>query len=128
MTYDMPTLDSVLCLREAMENLGGDAELLQEILEIFVETGGEQLQSISDGLAVGDMGQVALQAHAMKGGASNFCARDFVATALALETLAKSGTLDGADVLLARLREQFLQVGEVSKVINWDEVARAWGD
>ena len=126
MTTDQKTMESVLDLATAMTNMDGDVELLQEIMEIFLETADEQLQSIENCILIGDTGQVATQAHGMKGGASNFCASKFVASALKLEQLAKSGTLDGAQELLDRMRADFQEVREVAQVINWEEVARNW--
>jgi HPt (histidine-containing phosphotransfer) domain-containing protein len=126
MTTEMTHIESVLDLTTAMANMDGDAELLQEIMEIFLETAEEQLQSIDACIEAGDIGQVATQAHGMKGGASNFCAGKFVASALQLEKLAKSGTLDGAGEMLAAMRTDFEEVREVARYINWDEVAGSW--
>lgn len=126
MSTDMTTLESVLNLSEAMGNMDGDVELLQEIMEIFLETAEEQLQAIENCILIGDVGQVATQSHGMKGGASNFCAKKFVASALKLEQQAKTGNLDGAQDMLAQMKEGFLEVREVAQVINWDEVARNW--
>lgn len=126
MSTDLNTVESVLDLMTAMTNMDGDVELLQEIMEIFLETAEEQLQSIENCIIIGDIGQVATQAHGMKGGASNFCAGKFVASALRLEQLAKSGTLEGAHDLLAVMRASFGEVREVAQVINWAEVGRSW--
>jgi len=81
MANDTLKVEDVLDLSEAMENMDGDAELLQEIVEIFLETAAEQLASIAEGINTQDLEKVAIQSHAMKGGASNFCARKFVASA-----------------------------------------------
>lgn len=126
MSTDLSAIESVLDLTTAITNMDGDVELLQEIMEIFLETAEEQLQSIENCIIIGDPGPVATQAHGMKGGASNFCAGRFVAAALKLEQLAKSGTLDGAQSLLAAMRESFAEVKEVTQVINWAEVGRGW--
>jgi len=128
MSSETTTSDSVLDLSAAMINMDGDVELLQEIMEIFLETAEQQLQSIGEGIKAGDVGQVATEAHGMKGGASNFCASKFVDSALALEKLAKGGSLEGAAGLLDRMRADYAEVKEVALVINWDEVARNWGD
>ena len=128
MSTELTTLDSVLDLGTAMTNMDGDAELLKEIMEIFLETAEEQLQSIDNFILMGDTGQVATQAHGMKGGASNFCANKFVASALELEKLAKTGSLEGAQDLLVRMREDFTEFKDVAVVINWEEVARNWSD
>ena len=126
MTTELTTIDSVLDLSTAMTNMDGDAELLQEIMEIFLETAEDQLQAIENCILIGDQGQVAIQAHAMKGGASNFCAKKFVASALALEHLAKGGSLDGAEEKLAAMRTDLDEVAEVVPTVNWDEVERNW--
>lgn len=128
MSTDSITMDSVLDLATAMTNMDGDAELLQEIMMIFLETAEEQLQSIDNFILMGDVGQVATQAHGMKGGASNFCANKFVASSLELEKLAKTGSLEGAQDLLVQMRTDFTEVKDVVQVINWNELARNWGD
>jgi len=126
MSTETTTVESILNLSEAMTNLDGDAELLEEILDIFMETAEDQLQSIQNCIETEDVKQVAVQAHGMKGGASNFCAKKFVRSALRLEIKAKDGDLDGAQELLDGMRAAFEDLKEVSVVINWDEVARNW--
>ncbi|PIE76453.1 hypothetical protein CSA17_02105 [bacterium DOLJORAL78_65_58] len=70
MSVETSTVESVLNLAEAMSNLDGDTELLQEIMEIFLETAEGQLAAIQSGIEAGDVKQVAVDAHGMKGGAS----------------------------------------------------------
>ena len=128
MSTETTTIESILNLSEAMTNLDGDAELLEEILEIFLDTAVDQLQSIQNGIEAEDVNHVAVQAHGMKGGASNFCAKKFVRSALKLEVLAKGGHLDGAQELLDGMKVAFEDLKEVCEVINWDEVSRNWED
>jgi HPt (histidine-containing phosphotransfer) domain-containing protein len=124
--HQVPSVESVLDLAEAMANMDGDAELLREIVEIFLEVGEPQLDTIGQYIVQEDVQQVAIQAHAMKGGAANFCAEKFVAGAQQLETLAKNGSLDGAETMLAQMRADYAEIAEVAQVINWDEVVRSW--
>lgn len=126
MSTDTPSVESVLNLSEAMTNLDGDAELLQEIMEIFLETAEEQFTAIEAGIDSGNAQQVAVDAHGMKGGASNFCAKNFVRCALKLEMKAKEGTLDGAAELLVDMKAAFAELQEVAAVINWAEVEKNW--
>ncbi len=125
---NQPTMDisAVMDLAAAMEQMDGDAELLQEIVEIFLETGAEQLQAIEAAIAAGDVAQVGMVAHGMKGGASNFCAERFVTAARELEFLAKGGTLEGARVLLERMRAGLAELGEAAAGVDWTEVQRGW--
>lgn len=126
MSQQILSIEGVLDLATAMSNLDGDVELLQEIIDIFVTTGQVQLESLADGIAAGDVDKVAVESHGMKGGASNFCASQFVAAALQLELLAKQGTLEGAENLLAEMQASFIELQEVAVVINWSEVAASW--
>ncbi|MFT5234201.1 MAG: HPt (histidine-containing phosphotransfer) domain-containing protein [Candidatus Krumholzibacteriia bacterium] len=116
-------VEDVLDLVEAMGYMDGDAELLQEIVEIFLETAGEQLASIGEGISSDDIEKVAIQSHAMKGGASNFCARRFVASAARLEELTRKGTLDGAEELLQQMRDDHEEIVMVSGKIDWAGLA-----
>ena len=77
-------------------------------------------------IAAGDVSLTAIQAHALKGGASNFCAGRFVAAALRLELHAKSGSLDGAEQMMADMTARLDEVREVVAAVNWDEIARNW--
>lgn len=126
MAKDIVNLDGVMNLAEAMGNLDGDAELLQEIVTLFVQTGPAQLATLAGAVEAGAVKDVAIQAHGLKGAASNFCARKFVASAFALENLAKGGTLAGAGALLAAMRENLAELAELVALINWDEVAQNW--
>ncbi len=126
MTYDTIAVDSVLDLAEAMTNMDGDAELLQEIAEIFQETAQEQLDTLQQCIKIQDANQVAILAHAMKGGSSNFCARKFMASAMKLEMLAKGGSLEGAEEMLAQMRIDNDEISEIVSVINWEEIERNW--
>ncbi len=46
MSSETTTSDSVLDLSAAMINMDGDVELLQEIMEIFLETAEQQLEEV----------------------------------------------------------------------------------
>jgi HPt (histidine-containing phosphotransfer) domain-containing protein len=126
MNFQVVDTHCVLDLAGAMQQLDGDAELLQEIVEIFVETGPDQLTALAAAIKVGDADQTALVSHGMKGGASNFCADRLVETARELEALAKTGRLEGAASVLGRLEADFAELAEVASVVNWDEVRRNW--
>jgi len=123
---ELKAIESVLNLAEAMNNLDGDAELLEEIVGIFMETGPEQLESLGNCIQIDEIDTVAMNAHGMKGGASNFCAKEFVAAALKLEMKDKTGSLDGAEDILAEMKAAFEEMKEVIEVVNWEEVQRKW--
>lgn len=123
---ELKSMESVLNLAEAMNNLDGDGELLEEIVDIFMETAPQQLESLGNCISINEIDVVAMNAHGMKGGASNFCAKRFVAAALKLELKAKTGSLEGAEVLLDEMKGAFEEMKEVIQVVNWQEVQRDW--
>jgi len=123
MSLDVTTPYSVIDLNTAVDNMDGDTELLQEIVGIFLDTADDQIRALRDNIAAQDVQTVAIDAHGMKGAASNFCAGSFVQAALELELLAKGGSLDGADGLLDGMVERLEELKEVLAVVNWDELA-----
>lgn len=119
MTAENATADRVLDLDTALENLDGDSELLQEVIDIFLEMVPEQLDALESSIAEGRISDVVRQAHSLKGSASNFCAARFVQTAYRLEHLAKEGSLGGAPQLLQELRSEAQALAEHAPTIDW---------
>lgn len=118
-----PEIAHVLDLEGTLNNLGGDPELLQEILDYFVELVPGQLDDLEAVLRAGDVSAVDLQAHAMKGGAANVGAIRVSEVARELELLAKGGGLDGAVDLFQRLRDEFEALRAVVPTIDWSTIS-----
>ncbi len=118
-----PEIARVLDLDGTLENLGGDPELLQELLDFFMEMAPQQLQDLAAVVASGDIAGVDLQAHSMKGGAANVGAVRLCAAARELEMLAKAGSLEGADAMLARVREEFAALKHVLPQVDWSALS-----
>ncbi len=115
-----PEIARVLDLNTTLENLGGDPELLQEILEYFMEMAPQQLDDLQAAVAAQDTAAVDLQAHSMKGGSANVGAVRLAAVARDLEQLAKGGSLAGSFELFERMREEFVALEAVVPRIDWD--------
>ncbi len=106
----------------AYEQMGDDLELLQEIVEIFVESVPQLLQNIATGIEQGDSAQVEMHAHSMKGSASNICAVAVVETARELEVLAHDGSLEGAPDMHARLGRLLDELTGTLATVDWNAV------
>ena len=76
-----------------LERVGGDAELLAEVSQLFIEDAPRQLQAIRDALNRQDAAALHRAAHTLKGSASNFGAARLVEEAYALEQIGRSGIL-----------------------------------
>ena len=113
----------VVDLQQALANMEGDVELLQEIVEVFLEVAPEQLDELTAGIEAGEVGSVGTLAHGMKGGAANIGADAFVAAAHELEQLARDGSLSGAQELLENLRDEFMTLRDVLEGVDWPQIA-----
>jgi HPt (histidine-containing phosphotransfer) domain-containing protein len=118
-----PEIARVLDLNTTLDNLGGDPELLEEILGFFMEMAPEQLDDLQAAVEAGDVAAVDLQAHSMKGGAGNVGAVRLAAAAKELEMMAKGGSLDGGAELCATMREEFAALQAVVPQIDWSALA-----
>ena len=87
----------------ALDNVGGDIEVLREIIGMFFEECPGWLNQIRDGVARGDAAAVRHGAHTLKGAISTFgstAARDL---AQQLETMGQHQDLTGADEISLQL-------------------------
>lgn len=95
----------------ALESVGGDPELLLEVIEAFLIEGPQQLAAIHSSFQAGDAKTLHRAAHTLKGSMRYFGARRLFETALQLELLSdvalrQSQSLSEAAPLIARLDSQ----------------------
>ena len=89
--------DSAVFDRAAILDLvGGDRELLREIVALFLETAPNFLQGIRDAAARGDGIALKTAAHALRGAARNFFAPRIEQAAQVLEQMGERHALQGA--------------------------------
>jgi PAS domain S-box-containing protein len=87
----VPAGDDVLDGREALERVGGDKELLRELIEMFLADGPRLWEDVADALARGDAQKLGRAAHTLKGSISAFSAPSAWSAAQRLESLAEQG-------------------------------------
>ncbi len=109
----------MLAIDETLANLGGDHELLKELVDFFLQIMPGQLDDLEAVVAAGDVAGVDLQAHSIKGGAANVGAVRLAAAARTLEMRAKAGSLEGAADLVADLRREFAALQSAAPRIDW---------
>lgn len=104
--------DSPLDLKKALPRFGDDMTFLCEMLSEYihqVESGSRQMRSA---LASGNTQAVSQVAHSLKGAGAAFNAENLVAAAQELEKKARSGSLEGAEELIASMEAQSLRLKE----------------
>jgi len=87
----------------ALSRVGGDFELLREVVGLFLDDYPRTLEKIRSAVAANDASGVEHNAHTLKGSVSTFGAKDVFESALALEKQGRSGNLSCAQDGLRKL-------------------------
>jgi signal transduction histidine kinase/DNA-binding response OmpR family regulator len=91
---------------ELLSRLDGDAQLLGELIEVFLADSGSLLQQVSDAVAGQDPVALERAAHKLSGTVSIFGSRPAMQSALALETMGRNRHLPHDGEVLAQLKSQ----------------------
>ena len=93
--------------REAMlERVGGDMDLLRELVDLFMDDSLRLVDRISKALATKDADELEKAAHGLKGSVLNFEAKSVADVAQALETMGKNRDLTQTQNVVAELQKQ----------------------
>ncbi len=87
----------------ALTRVGGDVELLREVIGLFLDDYPNSLKKIRDAVNAGDPSGVEQHAHSLKGSVSIFGAQEAVEAAFSLESQGRRGDLTAAADGLKRL-------------------------
>jgi two-component system, sensor histidine kinase and response regulator len=102
-----------------MDRVDGDRELLKEMVVVFLEGSGSNMETFRSALESRDLPRLAASAHALKGCVANFSTRGAFETVSSLEALAKHGDVEAAREQYAQLSRQVEQLcGELSKLAH----------
>ena len=102
--------EDIIDLKDVMERVQDDKELLLELLDIFQEDFVNKRKLLGEALVNKDMVKIKEIAHSIKGASGNISAKPMHASCLKLETLAKDGTFDGMAAILTSIDGQFEEV------------------
>ena len=105
-------------LDRLLDSFGGDVAFLGEMLDTFFEDSPRQLEAARAGLAAGDADVVRRAAHSLKSNCANFGALALSGQCRELETLAKSGSLEGGAELVAQIAAGYKQVHAALEAIR----------
>ncbi len=101
---EMPQTDARVFDSAAMlANIGGDAELFDQLIRLFLDRHGLLMKEIETAIGQADASALERAAHSLKGTAANLCAPDVVLLASQLEAIGRLGTLTEAPSLLVQL-------------------------
>ena len=83
-------------IKDALDRVEGDRELLEEIVRIFTGECSSSMNAIRQALSAGDAPLLERLAHTIKGASANLSAAAVSSAALELEKLAAAGNLADA--------------------------------
>jgi CheY-like chemotaxis protein/HPt (histidine-containing phosphotransfer) domain-containing protein len=99
---ERPRLDKAALL----ERVGGDMELLGELVALFMDDGPRLLDEIGQAVRLGEAEILARTAHTLKGSVGNFAADDAFQAALRLEKIGREGEMHLAGGTLEELERE----------------------
>lgn len=94
----------------AMEQAADDADLLEELVDIFKTSFGSDLQLIKDGVASNNAAQVAAAAHSIKGASSSLGINGVAELVKTIEEDSKQGGISVARESIGTLEEMLAEV------------------
>ena len=96
-----------------LDRLGGDEELLWEVLQLFLEDAPQQMAGLREALEAADVSLLQRHAHTLKGSAGNVGAPGVQGVALQVEKAGEAGHLEEVSSLLDVLDEQLDKFREI---------------
>jgi len=101
------SVDTPMDYENALAEYEGDREFLMTVLDGFLERAKTQMKTLRQALSSGDAEAVREEAHAIKGGSGILRANALSGTAFELETIGRSGALEGGLEVFERMEREF---------------------
>ena len=106
----VPARECPVDLGKAMENLGGDRELFDEVLSLFAQTIPQVVEDVGSAIKSRDAARLRLVAHGLKGSAANVCAEPARRKAEEIEGMAKRGDFSQIEQAFAELEARLKEL------------------
>jgi len=88
----------------------GGGKLLNEMIGLFVSTAPDRIQAARTGVETGNVAAAEMALHSLKSSSAQLGAMQMQRLSERGELLARAGTLDGVDRIVADLEEEFARV------------------
>ena len=107
---------AVIDLDSLIANLSGDKAILEELIDLFIETAPTMLADIRTAFNAGNAAAMGKAAHTLKGSAANFGAQQVVELSYELENMGEQNRLADADRLIEQLSDLLEEVTRAMEV------------
>ncbi len=108
--HQPPAVLDAVALERLRKTVGGDAAVLTELIDSFLEDAPQLITTLRQASEKGDAAGVRLAAHSLKSNAADFGAMHFSNLCKELEQLGKAGSLDGATALVEQVEGEHAKV------------------
>lgn len=108
--------------RGALNNLGGNKELLKEITGLFLEKTPFLIRELKEALSCGDVNLIEQQAHTLKGRALNIGASKIADEAFRIQLVARRNDTAKYGLALRRIEKEFKNLEMVLSGFNWENI------
>jgi ligand-binding sensor domain-containing protein/signal transduction histidine kinase/CheY-like chemotaxis protein/HPt (histidine-containing phosphotransfer) domain-containing protein len=98
---------SAFDLNEVLARVGGDVQLLRELVDLFLGESPKMVTAIRQSIRQRDCPALERAAHMLKGCSANLGAELFAALCSELEEKGRAGSLQGTEAILERLEAEF---------------------
>jgi HPt (histidine-containing phosphotransfer) domain-containing protein len=89
------------------QNLGLELDEYMELVELFLETGGDDLKKIEDALIKNDIPTVVERSHSLKGASGNLGITEIYEKAKDMENRSRDNNLDGIENAVEEIKKYF---------------------
>jgi HPt (histidine-containing phosphotransfer) domain-containing protein len=103
-------MSEIIDLKDFLERVQDDKELLVELLDIFQEDFVGKRQTLGEAVKSNDVTKIKEIAHSLKGASGNISAKEMHANFLKIEQSAKNNDLTQISTILLSVDEQFEQI------------------
>jgi two-component system, sensor histidine kinase and response regulator len=108
---DLPVSNTALLDRSAMlECVGGNEELLQAVVKVFLKNCPDLVSHIRNAVVDGDCGALRIAAHTLRGAASNFLTTPAILATTRLEQMGRESQLLSAEDELSTLEKEIARL------------------
>jgi HPt (histidine-containing phosphotransfer) domain-containing protein len=97
------------------ERLGLDQEEFIELVELFLDTSGSDLEKLESAIKKNDADTIAKAAHSLKGASGSLGLTDISEIARQVESISRTGCLEGAFEQVCGMKEKIYELGESLK-------------
>jgi CheY-like chemotaxis protein/HPt (histidine-containing phosphotransfer) domain-containing protein len=112
----------VFAAKKALKMCDGDVELLKEFVETFLKDASNKMPVFQDALKSGNIEELAICAHSLKGGALYIGADRVIQATIDIGLAAKEGSLDKANACCGDLENQIETFKHHIEDFGWDKV------